>query len=164
MEKNRYIASIANNDPEGDRVYLKVVRIDGRNFGIESDSGENAGPSFKSRKAAEDAIFHLWGSPLWDLQYEPDYSDNPAPRIGTKKPLRKSQVTKKPPTKRLVTRRKKNAKKGYFPNPKALAAVYTVTKADAKTILHACGTLAAAKKWAQAYATKNKCVCAINKD
>lgn len=42
---------------------------------------------------------------------------NPAPRIGTKKPNRRSQATGKAPTKRLVQRRKANAKKGYFPNP-----------------------------------------------
>jgi len=42
---------------------------------------------------------------------------NPAPRIGTARPRRVSQVTKKPPTKRLVARRKRNTDEGYFPNP-----------------------------------------------
>jgi len=42
---------------------------------------------------------------------------NPTPRVGTARPRRVSQVTKKPPTKRLVTRRKANVKAGYFPNP-----------------------------------------------
>jgi hypothetical protein len=42
---------------------------------------------------------------------------NPAPRIGTASPRRRSQITKKPPTKRLVKRRVVNTKKGYFPNP-----------------------------------------------
>jgi hypothetical protein len=45
------------------------------------------------------------------------YKGNPATRKGTTKVYRKSQVTKKPPTKRLVARRKTNVKKGYFPNP-----------------------------------------------
>lgn len=43
---------------------------------------------------------------------------NPAPRIGTRKPLRRSQVTGKAPSRRLVARRRKNARKGFFPNPK----------------------------------------------
>lgn len=51
---------------------------------------------------------------------------NPATRIGTARPKRVSQITKKHPTKRLVTRRLKNTAKGYFPNP---------VKADAKTLL-----------------------------
>lgn len=42
---------------------------------------------------------------------------NPAKRKGTAKPRRASQVTKKPPTKRLVARRVANVKPGYFPNP-----------------------------------------------
>jgi len=42
---------------------------------------------------------------------------NPAPRIGTARPRRVSQITKKPPTKRLVARRKRNTDEGYFPNP-----------------------------------------------
>lgn len=42
---------------------------------------------------------------------------NPRPRLGTKFPNRVSSITKRPPTKRLVARRRKNNKKGYFPNP-----------------------------------------------
>jgi len=42
---------------------------------------------------------------------------NPAPRIGTAHPKRKSEATKKTPTKRLVARRKRNTKAGYYPNP-----------------------------------------------
>lgn len=42
---------------------------------------------------------------------------NPAKRIGTKKPTRASAVTGKPPSKRLVKRRKANTAEGYFPNP-----------------------------------------------
>jgi len=42
---------------------------------------------------------------------------NPAPRIGTARPRRLSQITKKPPTKRLLARRKHNTDEGYFPNP-----------------------------------------------
>lgn len=59
-----------------------------------------------------------------DLQLEREYisalgaeKKNPATRRGTSKPKRKSQVTGKPPTKRLVKRRIKNTETGYFPNP-----------------------------------------------
>jgi hypothetical protein len=45
------------------------------------------------------------------------YSSNPAPRHGTASPRRRSQITKAPPSKRLVLRRMENSKKGYFPNP-----------------------------------------------
>ena len=44
-------------------------------------------------------------------------ANNPAPRIGTAHPKRKSEATKKTPTKRLVARRKRNTKAGYYPNP-----------------------------------------------
>jgi len=47
----------------------------------------------------------------------PTVRKNPAPRIGTARPRRVSQVTKAPPTKRLVKRRKQNTDVGYFPNP-----------------------------------------------
>jgi hypothetical protein len=50
---------------------------------------------------------------------------NPRPRIGTKSPRRRSSVTGKFPTVRLVARRKRNARKGYFPNPTG-AKVYSV--------------------------------------
>lgn len=53
----------------------------------------------------------------YELRPKPVRAKNPAPRVGTKRPRRVSQVTKKPPTKRLVTRRKANTKAGYFPNP-----------------------------------------------
>jgi hypothetical protein len=43
--------------------------------------------------------------------------ENPAPRTGTKRPRRVSQITKKAPTTRLVARRRANSKAGYFPNP-----------------------------------------------
>jgi hypothetical protein len=58
------------------------------------------------------------------------YANNPAPRIGTARPKRRSQITKKAPSKRLVARRSVNTRKGYFPNPnlaiseKAKYAVY----------------------------------------
>jgi len=42
---------------------------------------------------------------------------NPAKRKGTTKPRRVSQITKRPPTKRLVARRRANVEPGYFPNP-----------------------------------------------
>lgn len=42
---------------------------------------------------------------------------NPAKRIGTAKPRRKSQVTGEKPSMRLIQRRTKNTRKGYYPNP-----------------------------------------------
>ncbi len=54
---------------------------------------------------------------------------NPAPRIGTAAPKRRSQATGKAPSKRLVTRRKANAKKGYFPNPAEVKAAHTKSSA-----------------------------------
>lgn len=42
---------------------------------------------------------------------------NPAHRIGAEKPRRKSQVTGEKPSMRLIQRRTKNTKKGYYPNP-----------------------------------------------
>lgn len=51
------------------------------------------------------------------IKHAGELKNNPTPRIGTARPRRVSQVTKKPPTKRLVTRRKANVKAGYFPNP-----------------------------------------------
>jgi len=45
------------------------------------------------------------------------HKENPSPRIGTAHPKRRSAITKKTPSKRLVARRKANVKKGYFPNP-----------------------------------------------
>lgn len=50
---------------------------------------------------------------------------NPAKRIGTARAGRPSQITGKKPTKRLVTRRKTNTKKGYFPNPRKAHGKYT---------------------------------------
>ena len=52
-------------------------------------------------------------------------STNPAPRIGTARPRRVSQITKKPPTKRLVARRKVNTDEGYFPNPLPTKSMFT---------------------------------------
>jgi hypothetical protein len=50
---------------------------------------------------------------------------NPAPRIGTARPRRVSQITKKAPAKRLVKRRRANTDEGYFPNPvEALHATF----------------------------------------
>src|ERR1700693_3838461 len=59
-------------------------------------------------------------------------TSNPAPRRGAAKPKRASQrlhrnkngTFTKAPTKRLVTRRKKNVRKGYFPNPAAIARAH----------------------------------------
>jgi hypothetical protein len=71
------------------------------------------------------------------------YKPNPAKRKGTAKPYRRSQATKKAPTKRLVSRRKSNTEKGYFPNPinppvkesdvsKLMASMYNAAEAAKK--------------------------------
>lgn len=72
---------------------------------------------------------------------------NPAPRIGTAKPKRRSQATGKAPTKRLVTRRKANAKKGYFPNPAEVVKAHKTayTPSDKKYIVQTRKTATA--KW-----------------
>lgn len=69
-------------------------------------------------------------------QYEAQRMTNPAPRIGTARPRRLSQITKKPPSKRLVKRRMKNTDVGYFPNPLAVSekAKYAVYQTSAKGV------------------------------
>lgn len=57
------------------------------------------------------------------------YKKNPRPRIGKKKPARPSTATGKRASKRLVARRKRNGKKGFFPNPSG----YYVQKKSGKT-------------------------------
>ena len=49
---------------------------------------------------------------------------NPRPRIGAAKPSRPSSATGKRPSKRLVSRRKANTRKGYFPNPAEVARAH----------------------------------------
>lgn len=69
------------------------------------------------------------------------YEKNPAPRIGTKRPLRASRATKKKPTKQLVARRLVNKKKGYFPNPLAANTMkYVVVQRSTKGDEHICYT------------------------
>lgn len=51
------------------------------------------------------------------LHNNPRKRRNPAPRIGTRNSLRRSQATGKRPSRRLVARRRGNVRKGYFPNP-----------------------------------------------
>lgn len=67
------VASILNNDQSGDRVELSIAYdiIDGNfSYFIITDSGEDCGPHFGTRKEAFDAIEDLWGkSSEWDLQY-----------------------------------------------------------------------------------------------
>ena len=70
---NRNIASIRNNDPEGDRINLSIARevIDGEiRYFVAADTGDDTGPHFASAAEAQDAIEAMWGkSPEWDLQY-----------------------------------------------------------------------------------------------
>lgn len=87
---------------------------------------------------------------------------NPAPRKGTAKPKRVSQITKKAPSKRLVKRRKANDVEGFFPNPSEIGEAYQ--HADTFMIQVMVGkewrtiastkALANAKDVAQAYATQ----------
>lgn len=49
---------------------------------------------------------------------------NPRPRIGAAKPTRASSATGMRPSKRLVSRRKANTRKGYFPNPAEVARAH----------------------------------------
>ncbi len=67
------VASILNNDQSGDRVELSIAYdiVDGNfSYFIITDSGEDCGAHFKTRKEAFDAIGLLWGkSAEWDLQY-----------------------------------------------------------------------------------------------
>lgn len=54
-----------------------------------------------------------------ELHYaaQPNRQENPETRIGTAHLKRRSQITKRAPSKRLVARRAKDTKRGYFPNP-----------------------------------------------
>lgn len=48
---------------------------------------------------------------------------NPRPRIGTANAKRRSSITGKAPSARLVRRRRRNVRKGYFPNPERARAL-----------------------------------------
>ena len=61
-----------------------------------------------------------------DLHDVTPYIGNPAERIGTAHPRRRSAATHAAPSKRLVRRRKANVKKGYFPNPIDLHAEFLI--------------------------------------
>lgn len=72
---------------------------------------------------------------------------NPRPRIGTRNAKRRSSATGRYPSTRLIKRRRRNAKKGYFPNPeyaRSLASkayrlqskVYTRANKNIKRIAH----------------------------
>lgn len=89
---------------------------------------------------------------------KPKRAKNPAKRKGTAKPNRPSQITKKPPTKRLVARRKRNTDPGYFPNPgpvpKGATVLYIVKPKGANYHTAVARTLADAKKIAMALANE----------
>jgi hypothetical protein len=75
-------------------------------------------PAIRREVASEFADHWLYEMEAGNFEsVTPKRLKNPAPRIGTARPRRVSQVTKKPPTKRLVKRRKQNTDVGYFPNP-----------------------------------------------
>lgn len=66
------------------------------------------------------------------VEYDLKRFNNPAPRIGTARPKRVSQVTKKAPTKRLVSRRRVNSEPGYYPNPNVPEVKYVVIQRSPK--------------------------------
>ena len=114
-----------------------------------------------SPKAAKEKIANRLGLPtLTYLVARKTNPDKAKPRAYVK---RASQATGAPPSKRLVTRRKKalTAPAGYFPNPKAAAATqYTVFRAEVRgnqrtaTRLADFDSLKTAKEYANAYANK----------
>lgn len=65
---------------------------------------------------AKQSVSRLTGLPI-EAKKTGTRKVNPAPRIGAVRPNRKSQVTGEKPSMRLVQRRKKNTRKGYYPNP-----------------------------------------------
>lgn len=66
------------------------------------------------KKATKKAVDYL---KQFGIACAPVRKANPTKRKGAASPKRVSQITKKPPTKRLVKRRKANTEAGYFPNP-----------------------------------------------
>ena len=68
-------ASILNNDPDGERVFLSIaseLNGDGEErFFIVTDGEEDTGPREKTAEAAQANTEALWGAPNspWDLQY-----------------------------------------------------------------------------------------------
>ena len=99
---------------------------------------------------------------------------NPAPRVGTKKPMRKSQVTKSPPSKQLVKRRKKNTETGYFPNPevhhrmskkrptmKIIRPEFHVRTKKDHAIIRSFSSMVEAERFAQKFADANDCILTI---
>ncbi|OGP64987.1 MAG: hypothetical protein A3K22_02085 [Deltaproteobacteria bacterium RBG_16_42_7] len=68
-------ASILNNDPDGERVFLSIASElndeDEERFFIITDSEEDTGPREKTKEAAKANAEAMWGgqnSP-WDLQF-----------------------------------------------------------------------------------------------
>ena len=102
---SQYEARISKN-ADGE-FYALIVRID--RDGQASVIHGYKGRHFATMKAAKKST---------DAYISKMYATNPARRIGTAHPKRKSEATKKTPTKRLVARRKRNTKAGYYPNPK----------------------------------------------
>ena len=101
---SQYEARISKN-ADGE-FYALIVRID--RDGQASVIHGYKGRHFATMKAAKKST---------DAYISKMYATNPARRIGTAHPKRKSEATKKTPTKRLVARRKRNTKAGYYPNP-----------------------------------------------
>jgi hypothetical protein len=104
-------------------------------MGIDSAGNHSVWVSFRGERAkkiqtnANLPLTHfdkaLTTRALYELSDFLHRKDNPAPRIGTARPRRVSQITKKAPTKRLVKRRRANTDEGYFPNPvEALHATF----------------------------------------
>jgi len=110
---SQYEARISKN-ADGE-FYALIVRID--RDGQASVIHGYKGRHFATMKAAKKST---------DAYISKMYATNPARRIGTAHPKRKSEATKKTPTKRLVARRKRNTKAGYYPNPIDLHAEFLI--------------------------------------
>lgn len=65
------VASILNNDPDGDRVTLSIAQDEDGTYFILTDSDEDCGPHASTIEGSMDDIEAMYGtqnSP-WDLQY-----------------------------------------------------------------------------------------------
>ncbi len=68
-------------------------------------------------KEAEKFLNKGTGGYLKPVKFPKTMKKNPRPRIGKAKATRASTATGKKASKRLIARRKRNGKKGFFPNP-----------------------------------------------
>jgi hypothetical protein len=105
------------------------AREGGEELPVNMSSGDYFGSSvqFRTAKAFREHLENKHPSFIFKVsKSDRAYAENPAPRIGTAAPKRKSQrahldtkskTYSMKATPRLVARRSKNTRKGYFPNP-----------------------------------------------